>query len=116
MIKLTIFSRLVISYTIILVLPATITYYAISQIGEFNNLTYKVLLENNDITDYKEKLIYSLLSQMRYEERYIISKDKTLYDLFLLAKDDFSKYLKEFTIRIYPRGENKLEKIENYYK
>src|SRR3989304_6761027 len=100
MIKLTIAFKVFIGYIIILVMFVMVISYAILQIYKFNSLFSSALLENNNIIDYKEKLIYSLLSQMRYERKYIISKDKARYDQFLSAKNDFSKYLLELTALI----------------
>ena len=113
--KLTILSRLVLGYTVILFLVIANTSYTIFQIGKLNNLTYSVLSEKNKIADCKKNLIDSLLSEMKYEKKYIILKDKTINKQIQSAKGDFSKYLKEFTVSLYPKGKNKLEKIEKFY-
>src|SRR3989304_8276553 len=115
MMKLPILFKMFIGYIIILAMIVTVIVYAISQIDKLNSLS-SVLLENNNITVYKEKLIYSLLTQMRYERKYIISKDLALYNQFLSAKNDFSKYLKELASVMSPTEKNKLDKIESYYK
>ena len=114
MIKLSILFRLFISYIVILAMIVIVISYSISQIDNFENLISS--FSKNNIKDYKQKLSDSLLAQMRYERKYIISKDKTRYNQFLSAKNDFSKYLKEFAAVISPTEKNKLDKIKTYYE
>jgi two-component system sensor histidine kinase GlrK len=93
--RLTIFSRLMISYLTIFILVMIVVIYAILMLHQINTGTRHILTVDNRIIDYEEKLTDSILSQMRYEKKYVITKDHVLYDQFLSAKRDFNKYLSE---------------------
>ena len=91
--KLTIFSRLVLGYLLILILLLGTTTYAIFQLHRFDTVTRSILDNDNRMIDYEKKLSDALLSQMRYERKYTIVRDPALYDQFLLSSDDFRQYL-----------------------
>lgn len=50
---------------------------------------------NTPLLDYVEKLTHSILSQLRYQKKYILTRDPLLYDQFLSAKGDFNKFFSE---------------------
>jgi len=93
--KFTIFSRLVFGYLFILVLVLVLSSYVVFRIGQFNEVTQSVLMTNNRMVDYSEKLADAILSQVRNERKFIISKDKAFYNQFLKYKNDFERYLEE---------------------
>lgn len=93
--KLTIFSRLVIGYLAIFVLVIAMSIYAFVRIGQFNKVTQSVLMTNNRMMDYAGKLIDATLSQVRYEKKFIISKDKAFYKEFLSFKNEFDLYFEQ---------------------
>jgi two-component system sensor histidine kinase GlrK len=93
--KFTIFSRLVFGYLFILILVLGLSGYLVYRIGQFNELTRSVLMTNNRMVDYSGKLTDAILSQVRNERKFIISKDKAFYDQFLRFKNDFERYLEE---------------------
>jgi two-component system sensor histidine kinase GlrK len=93
--KLTIFSRLVMGYLAIFVLVMGMSLYAIVRIGQFNDVTRSVLMADNRIMDYKEKLKDAILSQVRYERKFIITKDEVLYAQFLRFSGEFEQYLEK---------------------
>ncbi len=93
--RLTIFTRLMMGYLVIFVLVMAVSVYAILRLHEFNEGTRHILSVDNRILDYERKLTDSILSQIRYEKKYVITKDNVLYDQFLSAKGEFNKYLVE---------------------
>ena len=93
--KLTIFSRLVFGYLVIFVLVLVLSGYVVFRISQFNEVTQSVLKTNNRIVEYAEKLTDAVLSQVRNERKFIISKDKAFYKQFLNFKNDFERYLEE---------------------
>ncbi|MEW6616744.1 MAG: HAMP domain-containing sensor histidine kinase [Thermodesulfobacteriota bacterium] len=93
--RLNIFSRFIIAYLAVFVPVTGVNIYNIIQLRQFTNETYHILDIDNRITDYEKKLADSILSQARYERKYIIIKDDALYDQFLLAKIDFDRYFDE---------------------
>ena len=93
--RLTIFTRLMMGYLVIFVLVMAVSVYAILRLYQFNEGTRHILRVDNRILDDERKLTDSILSQIRYEKKYIITKDNVLYDQFLSAKGEFNKYLAE---------------------
>jgi len=93
--RLTIFSRLMIGYFAIFFLVILVSVYAILRLHQLNSGTHHILNVDNRILDYKEKLADSMLSQLRYEKKYVLTKDILLHEQFLSAKGDFAKFLSE---------------------
>lgn len=94
-IKLTILSRLMIGYSVILILVIAMNVYTIVQIGQFNQVTQSISLTNNQMINKIEKLKDSFLSQIRYEKKYIITHDEAFYSEFLRLKSDCNQSLVE---------------------
>jgi two-component system sensor histidine kinase GlrK len=93
--KWTIFSRLVFGYLLIAFLVLAMSGYAIVELRQLERLTYSILQSDNRVLDLEKKMTDSMLSQMRYEQKFVITKDQALYRQFLLARDDFQNYGKE---------------------
>lgn len=115
--RLSIFSRLISVYLAIFVPAMAVNAYTILQLQQFEQVTRYTLDADNKMRDYEKKLTDSLLSQVRHERKYIIIKDATLYDRFLLAERDFSQYLNE-AIYIADTAHKKdlLIKIKDYHQ
>ncbi len=96
--KLNIFSRLLAGHLMIFTLVIGMSAYAIVQIGRINDMTQSVLTVDNRLIDYAERLSDVIFSQVRYEKKFVISKDKVFYDQFLQLKSDFDRYLGEMTL------------------
>ncbi len=88
---LTIFSRLILGYLLIFILVLAISVYAILQLQQFETVTRSIQELDNQMLESEKRLSDSLLSQMRYERKYVILRDRVLYDQYLLASDDFRK-------------------------
>lgn len=93
--RLSIFHRLIIGYLAAFVPIIAVSIYSIFQLQQFTSITSSIINIDNRTIDYEKKLTDSLLSQIRYERKYILIKDDSLYDRFLLSKIDFAKYLDE---------------------
>lgn len=93
--RLTIFSRLAVGYLAIFILVTAANVYSIAQLYRINNITRSVLKIDNRIIDYGEMLTDALLTQIRYERKWVITRDDTLYDQFFLSKKDFTRSLRE---------------------
>jgi two-component system sensor histidine kinase GlrK len=96
--KLTIFSRLILGYLFIVLLVLGVSVYMIFQLVQFETITHSILEVDHRIEDLEKKLTDSLLSQMGFEKKYVVMKDEALYAQFLLAREDFKKYLEEVLI------------------
>jgi two-component system sensor histidine kinase GlrK len=89
--RLTIFSRLIIGYLLIFILVSAISVYTIFQLRQFETVARSIQEFDNQMLEHEKKLSDSLFSQIRNERKYLIVKDRVLYDQFLLASDDFRK-------------------------
>lgn len=67
--------------------------------------------------DYSEKLLDLIYSQVRYEKKFIISKDEIFYSEFLRLRNDFDRYLEEITqIADFSPTDLTLKKIKEFYQ
>jgi two-component system sensor histidine kinase GlrK len=115
--KLTIFSRLLIGYLIIFALVTGINAYAIVEIGHINKVTESILTVNNPMIDLAGKLSDIIFSQVRYERKFIISKDKAFFNQFLQLQSDFDRYLKEMmSIADSSQTRGALDNIDKSYQ
>ena len=78
--------------------------YALRKLYEFDDITQSILKTDNRVLDYEKKLADSLLSEIRYERKFIISKDEALYGEFLKFKADFDRYLTEVSAMAEPHA------------
>jgi two-component system sensor histidine kinase GlrK len=108
---------MVIGYLAIFILVIAMSVYAVVRIGQFNEVTQSVLMTDNRIIDYAGKLIDAILSQVRYERKFIISKDKAFYNQFLSFKNDFDRYLEEvMSIAVSPQVISFLNRAKESYQ
>ncbi len=91
----TIFTRLVFGYLLIALLVLAMSGYAIFVLGQLEKLTFSILQSDNRVLDLEKKMMDSMLSQMRYEQKYVITKDRALHEQFLLSRADFQKSMEE---------------------
>jgi two-component system sensor histidine kinase GlrK len=111
--KLTIFSRLVIGFLAIFILAMAVSVYAIVQLRKLERDTQTIILKDSRLTTYEKKLTDLLLSQMRNEKKFIISRDDELYTQFLSVEEDFYRQLNEIKIiSETPESLSILQKIE----
>jgi signal transduction histidine kinase len=115
--RLTLFSRLMIGYFAILSLVILVSAYAILRLHQLNAGTQHILNIDSRILDYQEKLADSVLSQLRYEKKYVLTKDILLYEQFLSAKKDFTKILSELLLIVdTPEKKDSLNKVKTHYQ
>mgnify|MGYP003577899911 CR=1 FL=1 len=93
--RLTLFSRLILGYLAVFALVVAVSLYALQELQRFDDITKSILERDNRILDYEKKLGDSFLSQVRYERKFVITKDQALYQEFLKFKDDFDRDLSE---------------------
>jgi two-component system, NtrC family, sensor histidine kinase GlrK len=115
--KLGIFSRSTVGYLIVLFLLGTSNVYAILKLIQFN----EIILRNLDVDiraiDLGKRLVDSVLSQRRYEQKYLLTRDAVLYNQFLAEKDDFNRYLDEIrTLSVSPTLKRSFENIRLYHQ
>lgn len=115
--KLTIFSRLLIGYLIVFTLVIGITAYAIFKMSQINEVTQSILTINNRMIDSATKVSDIIFSQVRYERKFIISKDDSFYKEFLQLKSDFNRNLSEMMLLAdLPQTRSFLNNIKESYQ
>jgi two-component system sensor histidine kinase GlrK len=93
--RLSLFSRLILGYLAVFGLVVAVSLYALRELQRFDDITQSILERDNRILDYQKKLGDSFLSQVRYERKFVITKDQALFREFLKFKGDFERYLDE---------------------
>ncbi len=101
--RLNILTRLIAGYLIILLGSSLISGFVIFELRDFSVETNEILIQENRIQEYTRKLTDALLSQSRYEKKYSILKDPTIYNQYVQAQEDFRQQLAE--VRTIPGGE-----------
>ncbi|MBI4522738.1 MAG: HAMP domain-containing histidine kinase [Deltaproteobacteria bacterium] len=114
--RLTLFSRLIAGHLALCLLVLAASAYAYIQLRRFNDVTRSVLEVDNLILDYEQKLSDILLSQIRYEKKFVITKDNSLYEQFLLFKSDFDQYLDQALRVADSRSKELLSSVRGHYQ
>jgi two-component system, NtrC family, sensor histidine kinase GlrK len=93
--KIGIFPRWVMGYLAVFLLLAASNFYAVWMLQELSTRTIPSMNADIGILDCQKRLVDSLLSQLRYERKYLLTGDSGLYDQFLEAKSEFHQNLDE---------------------
>ena len=93
--RLTIFARLIISYLVLFSMLAGVSMYFIYNLSRFNQTTRSIILNDTSILEYSKQLSDALLSESRYDRKFVVLKDETLYENYLQAKNEFNQLLNE---------------------
>ncbi len=91
--RLNVFARLTIGFTALFVVTMSVSVYSIVKLNQFNRASRYMLEMGDRLIDYKERMSDALLSELSYEKKYAISKDRALYDRFVSAGKDFAGHL-----------------------
>jgi two-component system sensor histidine kinase GlrK len=113
--RLSLFSRLVFGYLIVFVLVIAVSVYVIVELREFDQITRSILEYDSRAVDYEKKLGDALLSQIRYERKFTITKDETLYKQFTRFQDDFQNAFQQAVAVADARGKAHLADIKQNY-
>lgn len=113
----TIFVRMVIGYLAIFIPVVAVSAYAFSQLALFRKVTGGILQIDNRMKDLQQKLADSILAQTRYEKKYVLIKDKELYNQFMFTGREVSKRIDEaISIADTARKREMLITIKGYYE
>ena len=93
--RLTIFARLIISYLVLFSMLAGVSLYFIYHLGQFNQITRSIILNDTSIFEYSNQLSDALLSESRHDRKFVVLKDEELHENYLQAKDEFNQLLNE---------------------
>ena len=117
--RLSLFSRLILGYLAVFALVTAVSVYALSRLDQFDGLTRSILNVDHNILDSIKQLSDSLLSEIRYERKFVIAKDEALYREFLKFKADFENSLSEaLTLANGPAAEilNQIRADHSHYQ
>ncbi len=93
--KLTIFSRLIYGYLLIIGLVLAVSLYMIYQLVHFETVTNSILQVDRRMEELENKMADSVLSQMRHEKKFMITRDESIYEQYLRARQDFEKFVED---------------------
>jgi methyl-accepting chemotaxis protein len=111
------FSRLVIGYLTIFALVTAGSVFAIVQLYRLNDLTHSLQSIENRIVNYGKDLTDAMLAQVRFETKYVITRDKGLTDQFRLSERHFQKLLSEERAIDLPNElQERLKQIQERHK
>jgi len=91
--RLSIFTRLIISYLMLFSMLAGLSIYFIYNLSRFNQITQSIILNDTSILEFSNQLSDTLLLESRYDRKFVVLKDETLHESYLLAKDEFNQLL-----------------------
>ena len=115
--KFGIFPRSTAGYLMVLFLLGGSNVYAILKLAQLNTVILKSHLEDTRLVETEKRLVDSFFSQMRYEQKYLLTNDAVLLNQFLAAKDDFARLLAEISVIPYlPAYKDSFAKIKTYHQ
>ncbi len=82
---------------VLLVLATGVSAYAVIQLRYVRDVTQSVILVDNPLLDAHKNLSDALLSETRFEKKFVITRDEALYDGFLKSTADFEQNLRDAT-------------------
>jgi two-component system, NtrC family, sensor histidine kinase GlrK len=114
--KLSIFSRLTLGYFIIFVIMGIVNGYTLWQLHQISAGTKQIINIDDRILELKKKLADTILSQMEYEKKFIITKDSIFHEQFLSSENNFNNHLKDAFYIVNTSDKKKyLNQIKNNY-
>jgi signal transduction histidine kinase len=114
--KLTILSRLILGYLILLAFVIAVSAYAFFKLHQFNMENRYILTIDNSLIRHKKRLANSVLTQRQYEHDYITSRDGPKRLPFVSAAGEFNTVLTEATlIGDTSAKDDALRKVKTWY-
>ncbi|MFN2365983.1 MAG: hypothetical protein ABR523_05910, partial [Desulfurivibrionaceae bacterium] len=95
--RLSIFARLIISYLILSGMLAGVSLFFIYQFSQFNKVIQSIMLNDTAVLEFSNQLSDALLSETRYDRKYVVLQNEQLYLNYLEAKADFDQLLNQAT-------------------
>lgn len=93
--KMGILPRWLLGYLAVFLLLAASNFYAVQMLQELGGSTIPSMNADINVLDCQKRLVDSLLSQLRYERKFLLMGDPTLYAQFIQARREFRQYLDE---------------------
>ena len=94
-----IFWRIILGYSVILLLASGVAAYSIVQLGGLSGTALSALDSENRMMTYQETLTDAFLSEARYAGRFLLTRADAHHKEFGQFKEDFKRYMGEMTSR-----------------
>jgi two-component system, NtrC family, sensor histidine kinase GlrK len=116
MAKFTIFKRLVLGFLVILLVVTALGVYSTLKLGQLNQIIRSISSIDNEIMRMANRLRDSLLTQRKFEKKYVASKDTDFHRQFL----ETEKYIEKDLDQMSPlmgatENENLLTDVKTFY-
>jgi two-component system sensor histidine kinase GlrK len=115
-VRLSLFSRLILSYLTIFLIVALATGYAVWQLSQVRKLTESIMKIDTRLLDHEKTLADLLLAQSRAEQKFTITKDEAWYLQYVRLKIDFEASLQSAISLDDPAAIPILQQIGNYFR
>ena len=92
--KFTIFKRLAVSYMVFMLFVVFLAGYMTLKINQINKITHSIAFVSTTTIGLVERILDSVSSQVGFEKKYLISKDKDFLAKFLEIQGDVIKYIR----------------------
>jgi diguanylate cyclase (GGDEF)-like protein len=109
--KLTIYRKLLLSYLAMALLTVLASAYAIFSLQHLNELAFRIINDDVAIVDVSKKLMDTLIAQESAEKRYLILRDPSIEEIFLMRSREFKKSLIELRNSRFSDSGPLLEKL-----
>jgi two-component system sensor histidine kinase GlrK len=80
-------------YAALMLLAAAMSVYAIMQLGKVDHFTHSILLIDNQLLDIHKSLTDALLSETRFEKKFLILRDRAIAESLQSARAEFEGHL-----------------------
>jgi two-component system, NtrC family, sensor histidine kinase GlrK len=115
--KLGILERWALGYLAVFFLLAGSNFYALAQLHRLGTDTIPGMSADMRLLALQKRMVDSLLSQLRYERKFMLMKDEGVYEQFVKGKDEFHHVLSEaFSVADTAAKQGTLQNIETYQK
>jgi len=111
--KFTILKRLILGYLTIMIMVIFMGLYVNIKLNQLNRITHDLLLMDLRTFREIENMSNILLSQIKYEKKYMLLKDPDFYEQFNKAKQDFETSMVKIKQLLALPGEASLVTILN---
>ena len=114
--RFSIFSRLFAGYIAVILIFGGITAYSVYALHQLNGEVNILFNRDERVIEAKDKLVDSLLSQVRSARKFVITGDVALLEQMISGQKDFDKYIEQVS-SIVGAGENRdpLARIQSHY-
>jgi two-component system sensor histidine kinase GlrK len=107
---------LILGYVFLLVLAAAMSFHLIVQLGRVTDVTNSIILADNALIGLQKDMADELLSETRYEKKYLIVRDRALYQGFLKSRTEFERNLsKALMLGVSPEVRDALNRAASFH-